>query len=547
MKTGGMVICTLVLVFVFAALLPGDSRANGWAAVASGVQGTGGSMTPPTGWPQAGGGATTEQADTVYTVSMMGYRANQSAGGAISAAWTTGNMGNTWDEGEWVPYQTVFGNIPSGLAGLDSIVISFDFTYHPSSSPSRFIDLVRGIQVGTTQLDNTRGWPKPDGTPFPVTTRSEIETAQNHDLENVWIGFSMLNLPNDQVNRKYDGGLDVPPGEERHIFKIYKSDLIAAGIDPNAATVVIYFQLHESRTFIWMNQLQAGYDASPAAGWGGYLYGTDGWPEAAQVYGSGFVPGSSGHAQVEIGATVKVVPIPIPAWPAGTVSGSKWDDTNSNGVWDTGEVGLPSWEVHLCASLEQIDFAATAPTDQSGHYSFETLTYATPWIVKEDARLDAFPGSTYVQTYPEVGTVIGLASAIAVGPPPAGVAGVGWEVLLTLDVMVQDNLDFGNVQSASGITLAGFDTGLESPFPNPFADAALIGYSVPVASKVEIKVYSVEGKPVRTLVEGLAQRGHHNTMWNGRDDAGARLAPGIYVCRMAANGVCSSRKVILLD
>ena len=35
----------------------------------------------------------------------MGFRASEGGGGAISAEWTTGNLGNTWAEGEWIPYQ----------------------------------------------------------------------------------------------------------------------------------------------------------------------------------------------------------------------------------------------------------------------------------------------------------------------------------------------------------------------------------------------------------------------------------------------------------
>ena len=103
-------------------------------------------------------------------ITSLGYKPEQTGGGG----WTGGNLGKTWAEGEWVPYQLVLADVDTSLLGLDSIVISFDF----NNSGHRFIDLVRGIQVGTTRLGPTQAWPKPDGSAFPVGTRAEIEIAQ---------------------------------------------------------------------------------------------------------------------------------------------------------------------------------------------------------------------------------------------------------------------------------------------------------------------------------------------------------------------------------
>jgi hypothetical protein len=251
-------------------------------------------------------------ASLAMQVTSLGYRANVGGGGALTTEWTAGNLGNTWAEGEWVPYQLVFQGISPGLAELDSIVVSFDFTHYGTGQAIRFLDLVRGLQVGTVPRGDSEGWAAPGGGAFPVTTRAEVEFAQNYPDEEVWAGFAFLNLPNEQINRTVSGGLDVPDGAERHIFKIYRQDLLDAGIDINETTVVIYYQLHESKTFVWQNQLQDDYDAPPTDAWGGYLYGTDGWPTAPPVSGSGYIPGSSGHVDVENPAGGTSVPIPIP-------------------------------------------------------------------------------------------------------------------------------------------------------------------------------------------------------------------------------------------
>jgi hypothetical protein len=79
----------------------------------------------------------------------------------------------------------------------------------------------------------------------------------------------LLNLPQSQINLTLTGGLDTPPGEDRHIFKIYKTDLPSEL--QNANRLVFYWQLHESRTFVWANSLQENYDAPPTNDWGAML------------------------------------------------------------------------------------------------------------------------------------------------------------------------------------------------------------------------------------------------------------------------------------
>ena len=383
-------------------------------------------------------------AQAALQVRMTGFRCNDGGqpGGEISYNWSTGELGNTWAEGEWVPYQIILTSIPPGLEGLDSLVVSFDFTRPQAGDFYRFVDLVRGIQAGTTELTDAQGWPWPDGSPFTVTPRESVEVAQNYPDIHEWPGFTFLNLPNERVNRTLTGGLDVPPGEDKHIFKIYKQDLLDAGIDPNATTVIIYCQLHESRTFIWENRLQANYDASPTDVWGGYLYGTDAW-DTLSVFGAGYVPGASGHLHLENISGSKDVPIPIPERLPGAVSGLKWLDANGDGIKDELEPTLSGWQIHVSGMVEGINFTTSALTDGSGSYSFANLTAGT-WTIKEDEQRDDPPETGYWETYPTVGTVFGQGTGVAVGPPPPDAAGVGWEVLLTLDITDQDSMNFGN-------------------------------------------------------------------------------------------------------
>ena len=69
-----------------------------------------------------------------------------------------------------------------------------------------------------------------------------------------------------------------------------------------------------------------------------------------------------------------------------------------------------------------------------------------------------------------------------------------------------------------------------STHPNPFNSKTTINYSVVKSGHVELKIYSISGQLVRTLVDGWKKAGIHSIMWDGKDDKGKRVASGIYLC-----------------
>jgi hypothetical protein len=87
---------------------------------------------------------------------------------------------------------------------------------------------------------------------------------------------------------------------------------------------------------------------------------------------------------------------------------------------------------------------------------------------------------------------------------------------------------------------------LDNVFPNPFNPATTIHYTVPHAGAVDLRIYDVGGRLVRSLVSGLQTGGVHAAAWNGRDTNGAAAASGIYFVRLESAGQVSTRKIILL-
>lgn len=83
-------------------------------------------------------------------------------------------------------------------------------------------------------------------------------------------------------------------------------------------------------------------------------------------------------------------------------------------------------------------------------------------------------------------------------------------------------------------------------YPNPFNPQTRIRFQLPEASNVVLKVYNILGQEVRTLVNGKLTAGYHSMLWDGKNDAGARIASGIYIYRIKAGKFQAVKKMVLL-
>ena len=105
----------------------------------------------------------------------------------------------------------------------------------------------------------------------------------------------------------------------------------------------------------------------------------------------------------------------------------------------------------------------------------------------------------------------------------------------------------------TGLLDAGEPT-LARPFlgaaPNPASLASgpevRVGFEMPEPGRARVEVYDVAGHRVRVLFEGERPQGPSELDWNGRDDAGRKVGPGVYFLRLDSAASRASRRVILL-
>jgi len=82
--------------------------------------------------------------------------------------------------------------------------------------------------------------------------------------------------------------------------------------------------------------------------------------------------------------------------------------------------------------------------------------------------------------------------------------------------------------------------------PNPFCPETRIAFAMPRDGRVELRIYSVDGRLVRTLADEERLAGPHSVVWDGTDESGRAVSSGVYFYTLAAPGFEESRKMILV-
>lgn len=66
-------------------------------------------------------------------------------------------------------------------------------------------------------------------------------------------------------------------------------------------------------------------------------------------------------------------------------------------------------------------------------------------------------------------------------------------------------------------------------FPNPFTSSTTIKYTVEDPSQVQLDVFDLSGKKIKTLVNEFQNAGTKSVTWDAKDQTGAVVSPGIYI------------------
>ncbi len=81
--------------------------------------------------------------------------------------------------------------------------------------------------------------------------------------------------------------------------------------------------------------------------------------------------------------------------------------------------------------------------------------------------------------------------------------------------------------------------------PNPFTDATRIAFGLPRTGDVRLEIFDVQGRRVRSLVNGHLAAGLHDLTWDGRNSGRAPVPGGIYFYRLDQGGQTIVRRMIV--
>lgn len=82
-------------------------------------------------------------------------------------------------------------------------------------------------------------------------------------------------------------------------------------------------------------------------------------------------------------------------------------------------------------------------------------------------------------------------------------------------------------------------------FPNPFTNGTTFQLTMPRTARIRIVVHDLLGRHVRLLREEMHPAGKFDVPWDGRDEAGVPVIPGVYICSLfSEDSFVTSVKVV---
>ncbi len=87
---------------------------------------------------------------------------------------------------------------------------------------------------------------------------------------------------------------------------------------------------------------------------------------------------------------------------------------------------------------------------------------------------------------------------------------------------------------------------LKPNYPNPFNPMTFITYDLAGDGQVNLSIYNIMGRKVKTLIDKYETAGRKATAWYGADDSGHPLSAGMYFYRLTAGGKVFTKKMVLM-
>ena len=90
------------------------------------------------------------------------------------------------------------------------------------------------------------------------------------------------------------------------------------------------------------------------------------------------------------------------------------------------------------------------------------------------------------------------------------------------------------------------DSRLSQNYPNPFNPVTHISYQVLTAERVELNIFDMMGRKLKSLVSTVQSPGSYSVTWDGRDEMGTKMTSGVYIYKLQTSDFIESKKMLMI-
>ncbi len=83
-------------------------------------------------------------------------------------------------------------------------------------------------------------------------------------------------------------------------------------------------------------------------------------------------------------------------------------------------------------------------------------------------------------------------------------------------------------------------------YPNPFNPSTEISFKVNKTSQININIFDITGKFVKSLINKPFSAGHHSLKWDGKNDSQKAVSSGIYFYKISSQNQSETKRMILV-
>jgi hypothetical protein len=87
---------------------------------------------------------------------------------------------------------------------------------------------------------------------------------------------------------------------------------------------------------------------------------------------------------------------------------------------------------------------------------------------------------------------------------------------------------------------------LHQNYPNPFNPTTTLRYDLPVDAMVNITIYDIMGRSIKSLVNSNQTAGYRSIRWDGKNNLGEGVSAGMYIYMIQAGEFRQTKKMVLL-